>query len=284
LLKKAGPAPVFLFINVMEAHDKYNPPRRFLTAVDRQQLKQNSLNQRDALDFYFKPPALPHEPEMVKRLYDQEITYLDEVLSDFFHFLKTAGLADDTLIIVTADHGESLGEHGIWGHFFGLYNELIHVPLLIKYPRSFGLQGENGQLVQLHDLFATLVEVSRAPYPVPPTSSSLLSPGRRLALAEFTDLSIQLGRFLRRQGTVPRQEFMQPCRCIIDAELFKLMEWADGSLGLYDLKTDYGEEKNLLPQPQFQALGRALQQNLTENLGEFRYNTAINEDSEPVAI
>ncbi|MGB8992934.1 MAG: sulfatase [Desulfobaccales bacterium] len=284
LLKKPRNSPVFLFINVMEAHDKYNPPRRFLTAIDREQLKASSLNKMDALDFYFDPPELPYEKELVRRLYEQEVTYLDEVLSDFMHFLGKAGLQDDTLLIVTADHGESLGEHGIYGHFFGLYNELIHVPLLIKYPRSFGLKGDNRQLVQLHDLFATLVEVSRAPYPVPPTSTSLLDQRRTQAFAEFPDISIQLGRFLRRLGTIPRHEFMQPCRCVIDDDLYKLMEWADGSLALFDLKTDYAEANNLLPQARFQGLARALQQNLRENLGEFQYNDTVEDDSEPVAL
>jgi arylsulfatase A-like enzyme len=284
LLKRSGTSPVFLFINVMEAHDKYNPPRRFLTAFDRKQLKANSLNKMSALDFYFQPPTMPPENELVKRLHEQEITYLDEVLADFVSFLRRADLLDDTLLIVTADHGESLGEHDIWGHIFGLYNELVHVPLLIKYPRSFELKGDKAQLVQLHDLFATLVEVSRAPYPVPPTSASLLSQRRSQAFAELTDTSISFAGICRRQPDFPRREFMQPCRCVIDDELFKLMEWADGSLGLYDLKTDYGEENNLLRQPQFQELGAGLQQNLKENLGEFRYNTAINYDAEPVVL
>lgn len=284
LLKKKGTSPVFLFMNLMEAHGKYNPPRRFLTTLDRKQLKKRSLNKMSALDFYFQPPTLPFENELVNRLHEQEITYLDEMLSNFIQFLKNAGLLDNTLLIVTADHGESLGEHGIWGHIFGLYNELVHVPLLIKYPRSYGLKGDNTRLVQLHDLFATLVEVSRAPYPVPPTSTSLLSQKRRQAFAELTDLSISFAGFWRRQPDFPRREFMLPCRCVIDQNLFKLLDWADGSLSLYDLKTDYGEEKNLLFQAQFQELGMGLQQDLRENLGEFRYNTGIDYDSEPVAI
>jgi arylsulfatase A-like enzyme len=284
LLKRIRNSPVFLFINVMEAHDKYNPPRRFLQGLDRKQLKETSLNKRGALDFYFDPPELPYEKELVRRLYEQEVTYLDEVLSDFMHFLEKAGLQDDTLLIVTADHGESLGEHGIWGHIFGLYNELIHVPLLIKYPRSFGLKGDNPQLVQLHDLFATLVEVSRAPFPVPPTSTSLLGPRRTQAFAELTDISTSLAGILRRQRNFPRQAFMQPCRCVIDEDLYKLMEWADGSLALFDLTTDYAEENNLLPQGQFQGLARALQQNLRENLGEFQYSETFHDDCQPVAL
>jgi arylsulfatase A-like enzyme len=284
ILKKNQNSPVFLFINVMEAHSKFNPPRRFLTALDRKQLKKSPLNQMWPDDLYFKPFDLPYEQELFRKLYDLEITYLDEMLADFIDFLRIEGLQDDTLLIITADHGESLGEHGIWGHIFGLFNELIHVPLLIKYPRSFGLKGDQTQLVQLHDLFATLVEVSRAPYPVPLTSVSLLSQRRPRAFAEHVDLSLPLAGMMRVQRNFPRQEFMQPCRCVINDELFKLIEWADGSLGLYDLKTDYGEERNLLLQPQFQDLGRTLQQNLREHLGEFRYNAVINYDSEPVAI
>jgi arylsulfatase A-like enzyme len=284
LLKKPRNSPVFLFINLMEAHDKYNPPRRFLKGIDWKRLKESAINQKGALDFYFTPPDLPHEKDLVKRLYEQEITYLDEVVTDFTNFLKNTGWQDDTILIVTADHGESLGEHGIWGHIFGLYNELIHVPLVIKYPRSFGLNGINQQLVQLHDLFATLVEVSQAPFPVPPTSISLLGQRRRRAFAEFTDISTSLVGILRRQRNYPRQAFMQPCRCVINEDLVKLMEWADGSLSLFDLKSDYAEGNNLLRQPQFQGLATALHQDLRENLGDFLYNETINDDAEPVVI
>ncbi len=82
-------------------------------------------------------PLSKEKQENIIALYDGEIRYTDEVffgpLLDGLHRL---GLYDNTMIILTADHGEAFYEHGMWLHEIQLYNELTHIPLMIKYPRS----------------------------------------------------------------------------------------------------------------------------------------------------
>ncbi len=68
------------------------------------------------------------------RLYDGEVRYLDGYMAQLFAWLKDAGLYDDTLIILTGDHGEEFQEHGGWWHGQTLYEEQLRVPLIVKYP------------------------------------------------------------------------------------------------------------------------------------------------------
>jgi len=71
--------------------------------------------------------------------YDSEIRHMDELLGEFFTYLKTEGLYDDACIVVTADHGESFDEHGVeFSHGNNVYASETHVPLLIKYPGQTG--------------------------------------------------------------------------------------------------------------------------------------------------
>jgi arylsulfatase A-like enzyme len=268
LLKGAKDKPLFLFFNFMETHGKYNPPQGYDNIIKISKSEKYRALNIDPVEFYFEPRLYEHHFEILQLLYEQEIAYLDDRLWDLYNFLEKTGLKGNTLFIVTADHGESLGEHGIWGHIFGLYNELIHIPLIIRYPRQFGLEGEHRRLVQLHDLFATLLEISGAPVPVPESSRSLLGPPREYALAEFPDVSISLMGFQRR-GQVPHRPFMQPCRAIIDNSLGKLIQWADGRLELYDLPNDYAEAHNLISRPDWKAQAEHLQTRLGEILGPF---------------
>ncbi|MEJ5330770.1 MAG: sulfatase-like hydrolase/transferase [Desulfobaccales bacterium] len=229
IFKKMRNRQIFLFINVMEAHIKYNPPKKY-----RQRFADNrSMTSREAL------------------LYDQEIAFLDDQIYDFYTFLKKHHLDRDTMFIISSDHGEAFGEHGHSGHIFTVYNEVIHVPLLIKYPQEFGLSGRTPSLTQLHDLYATLLEVSGAPLPRPMSSISLLSPSRELVRVENIDLDIW--RQNREKRSLPFEPYMQPCRALIDQDLFKLVEWQDGRLELYDLKTDFQESENLAQKPEMGA-------------------------------
>jgi len=238
-IKQNRRGPFFIFINFMECHVTYNPPPRF----------------RNALTMGEK------EDTPLQLLYEQEIAYLDDRLFNLYTFIEHLGLKDDTMFIVTADHGEGFGEHGHQGHFFCIYNEQIHIPLIIKYPAALNLTGESTHLVQLHDLFATLLEITGAPLPAPESSRSLLDPGRDFALVENLDTSFLVRRLSSR--TRP-PDYTQPCISLIDAELHKLIKWTDGRRELYNLKEDYGETTNLLEDPAYQAQALSLQQQLAE--------------------
>jgi len=78
----------------------------------------------------------PELADYLKRVYAGEVTFLDRQLASYFDWLKNEGLYDDTLIVITADHGEEFFEHGGWWHGTTLYEEQTHIPLLVKLPKN----------------------------------------------------------------------------------------------------------------------------------------------------
>ncbi len=89
------------------------------------------------------------------RIYDSEIAYTDQQIGVLLQALKSEGLYDEAVLALTADHGEEFMDHGRWGHTVRLYQESVHVPLLIKYPD--GKVGLEQEPVALVDLAPTLL-------------------------------------------------------------------------------------------------------------------------------
>jgi choline-sulfatase len=151
-LKKrpAGAPPFFLWVHLYDPHDPYDPPEPYKSK--------------------FADP------------YDGEIAYADAMLGKLFAALKTAGLYQGSLIATMADHGEAFGEHGERTHGIFLYDETIHVPLLIKLPGSAASAGKhepqrqrkNDARVGLVDVTPTVLEVTGIPIPKEIQGQSLL--------------------------------------------------------------------------------------------------------------
>jgi hypothetical protein len=123
----------------------------------------------------------------------------------------------------------------------------------------------------LNDLFATILDAVRAPLPLPESSRSLLSASREHVFAEHYR-NVGLQAIQKRVPDYQPQPFMQPCRCVIDEEFFKLIEWADGHLELYNLTNDLDETHNLSNVPDLASRIEALKRLLAEKLGPFYKN------------
>ena len=123
----------FLFLNYFDPHDPYWPPEGYASAF------------------------LPAESEL-DALYDAEILYMDHYIGELFRKLQDHGLYDDAWIIVTADHGELLGEHGETGHAVGLYEEEIHIPFIVKFPAGETAVRSSDVRVQLVDILPMIAE------------------------------------------------------------------------------------------------------------------------------
>jgi arylsulfatase A-like enzyme/Flp pilus assembly protein TadD len=104
---------------------------------------------------YEAPPPFDRDED----LYDGELAYVDHCLAEFFDFLREQGRYDSSLIIVTSDHGEGLGEHGEETHGMFLYESTLRVPLLIKYPGNSRGGTRNAAPAQLVDVFPTVLRV-----------------------------------------------------------------------------------------------------------------------------
>lgn len=152
--------PFFLFLNFFEPHEYYRPPlrlRKFSKWHNKQWLKITDLYKEDneensTLNTYIN-------------LYDDEILYSDEITSRLWTFLKELKLLDNTAFIFTSDHGEHLGEKGLYGHMLSLYNEVLWVPLLIHFPHNLKEKGLREHLVSLNDLYSTILDLVDCPFP-----------------------------------------------------------------------------------------------------------------------
>lgn len=158
-------APFFLFVNYMECHERYSPPypynRRFMPArFSPWRVAQVSPIKAEILNGSAKRRA--DDIEIMRALYDGALSYLDDVIGELVRFVESLGVLDDTILVITSDHGDSLGEHNHLGHRMTLYEQLVHVPLVVRYPARFAAGAQVAQQVQLGDLFSTFLELAGA--------------------------------------------------------------------------------------------------------------------------
>jgi arylsulfatase A-like enzyme len=153
--------PFFLFVNYLEPHLEYRPPKalaeRFLP--DGVAYEEAMDVPQDAWGYIAGDVSLTdRELEILRALYRAEITYLDKRIGELREHLETANEFEDTVFVVTSDHGENIGDHGMMDHQYCLYDTLLHVPLIVH-----GGEFDDGQvddLVQLTDLAPTLLDAA----------------------------------------------------------------------------------------------------------------------------
>lgn len=152
----------FLFLHYMDPHDPYF---------------EHPYNGRGVARASDQDPDPARAPEL-DALYDGEVRYVDEQLGVLFDWLKAAGLYDDTLIVLTADHGEEFQEHGGWWHGQTLYEEQIEVPLIVKYPGGARAGSVVTDLARSLDVAPTILDAAGLPVPESMQGRSLWSPGQ----------------------------------------------------------------------------------------------------------
>jgi len=171
--------PPFLFLHSLDAHGPYLPEPPFrdrfessLPADRRSTLAGSSYQTYGAIPVWMArttvldPDApIPRKLELepIIQRYDESIAKVDEYLGKLFALLEAEGLYDDAVIVVTGDHGESF-DHEFYSHG-GLWEDVIHVPLLLKLPRSEFAGKRVSTSVQLVDVYPTLFELSGAGTP-----------------------------------------------------------------------------------------------------------------------
>lgn len=255
----------FAFINDMEPHVEYTPPpefqARFLAPPGEPYTQQEitlarrwafpvslgyMLGQVEITDRQFK---------LLSDLYDAEIATLDAQIGALIDALRETGRLDDTLVIIVGDHGESFGEHGIAEHGLAVYRNLLHVPLLVRYPGKFDGGKRIDAVARLEDILPTVLEICGVEAPAPidgaggydgATLSELLRPAAqpRIALGAFepSPRFEQMARRLFRGADYSL--FGVDFRSVYDGR-HHLIDRSDGRRELYDVKADPGETNNL---------------------------------------
>jgi arylsulfatase A-like enzyme len=146
----------FLFVHLWDAHWPYLPAPEDLARMGGRPRDISTLHEliRDK-----KPTSDDEQRQEVVRLYDAEIAAADRELGRLLREMKTMGLWENSLVAITSDHGEAFLEHGHWEHSQTLYEELIRVPLIVKWPGQ-AEPGRESSPVSLVDLFVTLAEAA----------------------------------------------------------------------------------------------------------------------------
>jgi arylsulfatase A-like enzyme len=158
--------PFFLFLHTFQIHGPYASPEPWNEMFVEKDAAWNRLALRNFLDSHGDDyPFSPEEKANIIALYDQEIRYTDDVLiGPLIARLKELGIYDNTLLIITSDHGEEFGDHGGWLHGRTVYDELIRVPLIIKFPDSAYKDSRIENMCRLIDIMPTALEASGIKY------------------------------------------------------------------------------------------------------------------------
>ncbi len=235
--------PYFLFVNFLDAHLPYRPQKPYVSEFLRSLPAENvnvglarkfttdEINTKKAANDLY-PLLTAADWRWLERFYDSDIRALDDQIGLFLLRLKERGLLANTLVIVTADHGEFFGEGGIGGHLHSsLHDAGLRIPLIFWLPGRLP-PGEITQAVSQVDLFPTILALAGLAGSVPHAvqGRDLFAPaGRSEPLAEFWDDI--------------RKRFSRA----FYAEDLKLVIPVSGKKELYDLKNDPREEKDLAP-------------------------------------
>ena len=152
----------FLYLQTIDPHVPYSPPAEFTRLYFPEQYRGRvgpSLDGIEQLAIASRPRRMrPQDWAWIRALYDAEVTYHDTHMGRFLEAASKLGILDDTLLIVTNDHGEELRDHGKLGHGHSLFDELVRAPLVIRYPPLFRPGQRVGDPVENVDLFPTIVE------------------------------------------------------------------------------------------------------------------------------
>lgn len=135
-LKEHQDQDFFLWIHYFDPHIPYSPPEQYIEKRDaaRTSIGNNFTRAGVIRNGLYSPSK--DDKKRIRQLYDAEVRYVDDNIGKLLDVLVELDLYNDSLIILTSDHGEEFWEHGGFEHGHTLYNEIIHVPLLIKLPKN----------------------------------------------------------------------------------------------------------------------------------------------------
>lgn len=195
----------------------------------------------------------------VRATYSALVTEIDDNVGRIIKNLKDSGRYDETLIVVTSDHGEQLGDHHLFGKV-GFYDQSFHIPLIIKPPKS--MQGDAGKKIKAFtesvDITPTILDVLGLPVPFQCDGRSLLPWLKGPEPEKWRDAVHWLYDFRDIATSRPEQIFgltHSECNLLVHRDdSFKYVHFAAMPPLLFDLKNDPDEMHNLSEEPDYQAI------------------------------
>jgi arylsulfatase A-like enzyme len=250
LKERDGRKPALIFVNYLEAHLPYDPPASYRNRY----LNQPERNARVSIEWGHQYNAGLHNPgeadwARIRRLYGADVWSADVFLGQLRDSLIEAGIWDNAYVIVVSDHGENLGEAGMFEHQFSLRETLLAVPLLLKYPEGMTPPARRDDPVMLTDLFGTVLEAAEQSLEtLPPHSRSLLgepAAADRPLIAQYSGPSQGLLGLL--QGLNPELDVSRLKLALsgIRQENLRLTVEGDNTMILNDMSRDPGQRLDI---------------------------------------
>ena len=248
-----------LYLHYLDTHTPYRvPARRAGLFVDPGYGGPIGLRFRDA-DGARAGRYVGDDRRRIVDLYDGTIHYVDAAIGRLIDALEARGVLDSTLVVITADHGEEFWDHGTFFHGQSLYNEQLHVPLIMRLPAGAAAGTVVEHAVRAVDILPTITEVMRLPPLEGAAGRSLLGPTGNPAGGPDREVFA---------GAVNLQF---PQRFAVRALNHKLIVSVEtGAEELYDLVRDPGERTNLVAAADRATIREQLRSRLDAYRGELR--------------
>jgi arylsulfatase A-like enzyme/4-amino-4-deoxy-L-arabinose transferase-like glycosyltransferase len=258
--------PFFLFLHFMDVHTPYRPPKQYnVFARDRRSRQVlNDIGEGSVLELQRAAREgrfvmSPTDRDRLVDLYDGEILALDAYLGTLLE--RLGARFPDTIVVLTADHGEEFLEHGGFGHGDTLYEEVLHVPLIVAGPGV--VRGARvSRLASLTDVVPTVLDLAGVAVPPGLDGRSLIGDLGVKARAGGTDAIAAAGPGADAERTVAlhtaSHDGTLSLRGVRSAQRKLLHDDRKGTTSLFDLASDPGEQRNLAPGAGDARLERAL--------------------------
>jgi arylsulfatase len=213
----------FLWLHYMDVHGPYiaKEGSQYLNKYRGERLWRKAVT---------KPEEITeNERNRLQELYRTEVEYTDAQIGELIESLRGRGLWDDTIVAVTSDHGEGFGEHGTFSHPHELYDELTHVPLIVREPGKSAKEIES--IVELTDLAPTLVDRVGGEVPDSFTGSVLPESDNEATAAE----------------AISEADITPEYNASVRTERYRyIRNDVDGREELYDIREDPDEQHNIM--------------------------------------
>lgn len=240
-----APRPRFLFMNFIDPHSPYGEPHRFRDIFLDDDTRNAEDLSNDSEDY--DAGVVRAEGSGLRRVvarYDGDIRYLDSRLERLFRWLDSRGELDETLIVVTADHGERLGERGLLGHQLGVDDVLLRIPLVVRLPSKVPA-GRFSKLVHNHGILMTIVDLLGLDHDRGATEPSLDRQNHPVVIAQMRHQGKMLDHLVSTYPGFDPTPFEGNWFAACDGR-WKLVRTGQNELRLYDLANDPEESENVL--------------------------------------
>ncbi len=252
-----SPRPFYIFINYFDVHEPYlipphyAPPFGDISPWVVSRIRSVMAREDD------RPHLSARDQTSLVTSYDNCLAFLDKSVGELLDSLSHSPGWENTIVIITSDHGEGFGEHGTYNHGYNLYREVLHVPLIIIGPKiPAGLRISN--VVRLQELFETVLQLSGMDNP----------PFQRASLQRFWRPGFEPGNSNESVVSELSPEEQSPAPISLTTSEWQYLHDEQGNEELYNWVSDPSEKLNLAKSPEYQEVLKDLQVQLRATVAE----------------